>query len=219
MSYLDSFHWISTELPEMRLWNQSPTPSLLWVTTSTLKLKRSMPECSSMRSPKIHLVIYLLWHRHDRGWHILEHSKLLHWVCPDLLREAIPKLFALTGPPWLGLESSVCLLQHAHPLKYGLGLGLGLVWWAVTDTVVRGFSTLLLQSPFPGMRMAGLYLDWLRIIISQISIKHSLRILPMQAVFGLSPTAGFLPTTLHSSCSEKNPIPRAVVTHKLPCWL
>lgn len=41
---------------------------------------------------------------------------------------------------------------------------------------------------------------------------------PSQAsVFGLSPTAGFLPTTLHSSCSEKNPIPMAIVTRKLPC--
>lgn len=41
--------------------------------------------------------------------------------------------------------------------------------------------------------------------------------LPRQAVFGLSPTAGFLPTTLHSSCLEEKPIPMAVVTSELPC--
>lgn len=64
--------------------------------------------------------------------------------------------------------------------------------------------------------MAGFYLAWLGLVISQISIKHQLRILPRQASFGLCP-AGSLPTASHSSCSEGSPVPVAVATSGLPC--
>lgn len=63
-----------------------------------------------MRSSKIHLVIYLLWCRHGRGRHILEHSKLLHWSAQICSEKPFPN-YSLTGPPWLGLESSVCPLN------------------------------------------------------------------------------------------------------------
>lgn len=42
--------------------------------------------------------------------------------------------------------------------------------------------------------------------------------LPRQAVLGFSLTSGFLPTTLHPSCSEESPTSMAVITSKLPCW-